>query len=203
MVTPIAVTDLRMGTPPVSFRARLRLAARRRWRGFARAESGATAVEFGLILVPFLLLFFGLIELALVYFASMTLENAVMDAGRQIRTGQVQTSSNNNATAFKTLVCDEMGWLSGSCAAQLRVDVRTVSTFTASGALTTPKNTCWDPGGPSSIVVVRAYYDWPLITPLLQAVMQTANGKRTLGFTTAFGNEPYDTSSPTAVTRPA
>ncbi|KSB89838.1 pilus assembly protein TadE [Caulobacter vibrioides] len=192
-----------MGKSPVSLHARLKLAARRRLGRFARAENGATAVEFALLLGPFLLLFFGLIELALVYFASMTLENATIEAGRQIRTGEVQTSGDNSAAGFKTRVCARMNWLESTCASRLRVDVRTVSTFTSSSGLTTPNTTCWDPGGPSSLVLVRTYYDWPLITPLLASALQTSNGKRTLGFTTAFANEPYNSSAAAAVSCPA
>jgi Flp pilus assembly protein TadG len=202
MVARIAVTDLRMGTPSILLNARMRLAARRRLGRFARAEGGATAVEFALVLAPFLLLFFGIIELALVYFASMTLENAVVDAGREIRTGQVQTNG-GDAASFKTSVCSRMTWLESGCSTALRIDVRTVATFSSSSSLATPKATCWDPGGAESLVLVRAYYDWPLITPLLQAVMQTANGKRTLTFTTAFANEPYNSDSAASVTCPA
>ncbi|MDG2530975.1 TadE/TadG family type IV pilus assembly protein [Caulobacter endophyticus] len=190
-----------MRTPSLLLTARMKLAARRRLDRFARAEGGATAVEFGLVLLPFLLLFFGIIELALVYFASMTLENAVVDAGREIRTGQVQTGG-GDAGSFKTSVCSRMNWLESGCPAALRVDVRTVATFNASSGLATPKSPCWDPGGAESLVLVRAYYDWPLITPLLQAVMQTANGKRTLTFTTAFANEPYNTDAAKSVTCP-
>lgn len=203
MVPDVANSDRRMGKPPVSLKTRLELAARRRLGRFARAEDGATAVEFALLLAPFLLLFFGLIELALVFFVSMVLENAVIDAGREIRTGQIQTSSDNSASAFKTRVCARMSWLQDSCDGRLRVDVRTVSTFTSTNALTTPDATCWDPGGPSSLVLVRAYYDWPVITPLLASVIQTANGKKTLGFTTAFANEPYNSSSAASVSCPA
>ncbi len=203
MVADVANSDRRMGKPPVSLKARLELAARRLLGRFARAQDGATAVEFALLLAPFLLLFFGLIELALVFFVSMVLENAVVDAGREIRTGQVQTSSDNSAAAFRTKVCARMSWLQGGCTERLRVDVRTVSTFTSTSNLTTPNTPCWDPGGPSSLVLVRAYYDWPLITPLLASVMQTANGKKTLGFTTAFANEPYNSSSAASVSCPA
>lgn len=203
MVRHVANSDRRMGKPPVSLNARLKLAARRRLGRFARAEDGATAVEFALVLAPFLLLFFGLIELALIFFASMVLENAVIDSGREIRTGQVQTSGDNSAAAFRTKICGRMSWLQSGCTGRLRVDVRTVSTFTSTSSLTTPDTPCWDPGGPSSLVLVRAYYDWPLITPLLKPIMQTANGKATLGFTTAFANEPYNSSSAASVSCPA
>mgnify|MGYP003340527767 CR=1 FL=1 len=44
-------------------------AVRRRLHRFARAQDGATAVEFALLLAPFLLLFFGLIFIGFVMFA--------------------------------------------------------------------------------------------------------------------------------------
>ncbi|MBI1686012.1 TadE/TadG family type IV pilus assembly protein [Caulobacter hibisci] len=194
-----------MRNPPRSFGARLRLAARRpsfgRARALAHDESGATAVEFALLLVPFLILFFGLFELGFVYFATLTLDEAVTGSGRQIRTGEVQTTGGTAAT-FKTAVCKNMGLLTDMCPSALRIDVRTVSTFASTTSLTTPTNTCWDPGGPASLVVVRAYFDWPLIVPLLSQALETANGKRTLTSATAFVNEPYNNTTASAVTCP-
>lgn len=179
-----------------------RLAARlrRRLDALARAERGAVAVEFALLFVPFLLLFFGLLELALIYFASLTLENAVTDAGRLIRTGQAQTGG---AEAFKTKTCERMSWMAGGCPSALTIDVRTVSTFGSSSALTTPQAPCWDPGGPSSLVLVRAYYKWPVFTPLLDTVLPSVGGNRVLTMTTAFANEPYDASAAPDVSCPA
>src|SRR5262245_1464059 len=85
---------------------------------FARAEGGATAVEFALVAIPFLMLVFAIIELGLVYLVSLTLENAVIDVGRQIRTGQVQTSG-GTATTFKSSVCAKMSWLGSKCSTNL------------------------------------------------------------------------------------
>lgn len=175
--------------------SRTRLGARiaGRLAPLSRAQDGAVAVEFALILAPFLLLFFGLMELAVIYFAAMTLENAVVDSGRAIRTGQI--TSKNEAADFKALVCKRVSWMEGGCDGALRLDVRTVSTFASTNALDTPKTPCWNPGGPSSLVLVRAYYDWPVITPLLSSMLPAVNGKRVLTMATAFANEPYDASA--------
>src|SRR5215472_13418346 len=54
-----------------------RLARRASPRRFARRQDGAVAVEFGLILLPFLALMFGIMETALVFFADQTFKNAV------------------------------------------------------------------------------------------------------------------------------
>jgi Flp pilus assembly protein TadG len=171
---------------------------------FARARRGAVTVEFAFVSIPFLLLIFAIIELGLVFLVSVTLENAVMDVGRTIRTGEVQTA-NRTAAAFKTAVCTEMSWLGSACSTALSLDVRTFTGFTASGAVLNaakPNTPCWDPGGPGSIVMIRAYYNWPLVTPLLQTGLQTSNGRRMLTAATAFSNEPYSDTPAAAVTCP-
>ena len=47
-------------------------------------------------------------------------------------------------------------------------------------------------GGPGDIVVVRAYYQWGLFTPLMNQALETLSGGKTLITSTAtFRNEPY------------
>lgn len=172
---------------------------------FARAERGATAVEFAMVSIPFLLLIFAIIELGLVFLVSVTLENAVINAGRKIRTGEVQTAA-STAQAFKTATCAKMGWTGSACESALSLDVRTFTSFANSSAVinvSKPRTPCWDPGGPGSIVLIRAYYSWPLITPLLETGLQTSNGQRLIQATTVFTNEPYSDTAATAVTCPA
>ncbi|MFY8208323.1 MAG: TadE/TadG family type IV pilus assembly protein [Caulobacter sp.] len=174
-------------------RARLRLA--RSAGRFARADEGATAVEFALVAIPFLMLLFAIIELGLVFLVSITLENAVIDAGRTIRTGQVQTTG-GNANSFKTAVCNRMSWLGSKCSSALRLDVRTFTDYSTGQAsatnTTVPTTMNWNPGASGSIVVVRAYYTWPLVTPMLNTGLQSSNGNRIIYAATSFTNEPYD-----------
>ena len=84
-----------------------RLALRASPRRFARHQRGAVAVEFGLILLPFLALMFGIMETALVFFADQTLETAVADSARLIMTGQAQTQ-NLDARTFKDALCERI-----------------------------------------------------------------------------------------------
>src|SRR5579871_5744968 len=99
----------------------------RRWLA---ERSGAAAVEFAMIAAPFLALLFAIIELGMIFVASTTIESATAIAARQIRTGQLQSSANNNATGFKTLICNHMAWISNAdCMANLSIDVRTYSNF--------------------------------------------------------------------------
>lgn len=169
---------------------------------FAQARGGATTVEFAFVALPFLTLVFAIIELGLVFFVSVTLENAVIDTGRKIRTGELQTTGGTAAT-FKTEVCQEMAWVGAACSDALSLDVRTFGGFSASNtavAANQPTTPCWDPGGPGSVVMVRAYYAWPLITPLLETGLKSASGKRIVTAVAAFANEPYaDTVAPAVI----
>lgn len=177
----------------------------RRLRRFDRARGGATTVEFAIVAIPFLLLVFAILELGLVFLVSVTLESAIGSAGRQIRTGQMQAAG-ATAQSFKTTVCTQMGWIGSNCADALSIDVRTFGDFASSGgalAGARPQTTCWDPGGPGSIVLIRAYYRWPLITPLLETGLQTADGQRLVTATAAFANEPYSDETAASVTCPA
>jgi Flp pilus assembly protein TadG len=186
--------------------SRLRLAPIAALRRFARAQRGATAVEFAIIALPFMILLFGIIELGMVFLVSTTLQNATDNAARQIRTGQFQTSGANTRADFQTLVCNSMTWLSSSCTSKLSVDVQTFTNFTAlsatgqiNSATFNPNNLCWSTGQPGDIVLVRTYYQWDVFTPLLDASlvnMGAGSKKRLISSATSFRNEPWASQNP-------
>jgi len=173
---------------------------------FRRDRRGVSAVEFALISLPFMVLIFGILELAMVFLAATTLENAVENASRKIRTGAFQTSGASNKADFKALVCGGMTWLGSDCAAKLTVDVRTFSNFSSlasNNPLAAPtfnaSQTCFSPGQPGDIVLVRAYYEWKLFTPVIDSALQNmggGSGKRLISMATAFRNEPFSDDLP-------
>jgi Flp pilus assembly protein TadG len=173
---------------------------------FARAERGATAVEFAMISLPLAVLIFGVLELAMVLLVATSLESAVESSARLIRTGEFQTGASSTKADFKALVCARMSFLGAKCATDLYVDVRTFNDF-ATLAGNAPQNpaafdtasTCFQPGQPTDIVLVRAYFQWTLFTPLLSNALEDmggGSGKRLLSFATAFRNEPFNTNPP-------
>jgi Flp pilus assembly protein TadG len=177
-----------------------RLARRASPRRFARHQRGAVAIEFGLILLPFLALMFGIMETALVFFADQTLETAVADSARLIMTGQAQTQ-NLTAATFKNAVCARIYGLF-NCQAGVYVNVQTYSSF---GSITyTPPidnnghlqttNFVYQPGGPGDIVVVQLFYQWPIYVSLmnLNNLSNMSGNNRLLVATAAFRNEPYN-----------
>ena len=171
--------------------------------GFWRARDGATAVEFALVAAPFFALLFGIIELGLIFLVQSSLENATSEAARTIRTGQFQTGGASTQAAFKTAICNNFPWLQSDCANNLSVDVETFASFasvTAPNPVTAgvfnPAALQFTPGGPGQVVSVRAYYQWPLIVPLMdQALQPISGGKFLITSTAVFCVEPYGSTA--------
>ena len=170
-----------------------------RWsfKRFRRDEDGATAVEFGLIALPFIALMMATIEIALVFFAGQALATAVDTASRLIRTGQAQQDG-FNADDFKKEVCS-MTYSLLDCDNGLHIDVATYKTFGAID-LAAPldsdgnleKNFAYDAGHGGDIVVVRAFYEWPVYVNMLgHNLANMPDGKHLLSAATAFRNEPF------------
>ena len=184
----------------VSFRAAL--------HRFRHNRQGSAAVEFSLVALPFFALLFAIIESAIVFFASQVLETGIQDAARQIYTHQLQDKGLSPAlakAAFQKDLCDRVNVLfTCSDTAPLAVDVQsypagttititdpiTAGAYNASGlAFNLP------PSGAAYTVVVRGFYQWPLIVTglgynIANINRGSTNSKRLLAATTAFHVEP-------------
>ena len=167
---------------------------------FARARRGALAVEFAIIAMPLMMLMFGLLELALILLVTATLDTATDFAARNIRTGEFQNSKDVTKNGFKQLVCVNMTWLEDGCSDKLIVEAETFNTFVGAGGaapadptVITPETTCWSVGNPEDIVLVRTYFEWPIFSPLLRPIFQSAGRDgRLLSSARIFRNEPYN-----------
>lgn len=173
----------------------------RAFRRFARARRGAAAVEFALVLMPFFLLTFGLAEIAMIGFAQTSLDFAVSETARQIRTGQAQMNGVTEAQ-IRSQLCSELNnFIVMGCDGNLYLDVRRFDSFADAdnNGMAPIQNNAFNeagmgyqPGQPSDIVVVRAYYRWHIITPMFEPVFQNiSGGERILVSTMMFRNEPF------------
>jgi Flp pilus assembly protein TadG len=171
---------------------RIRVLRIRTVRRLVRQEDGSTAVEFGLLALPFFGLMFAIIETALAFFAGQTLETATADASRLIMTGQAQMQ-NFDAAKFKESLCSRIYGLF-SCG-NIKLHVVTAASFAnanTSKPLDEQGNVKADlqfqPGNAGEIVVVQVMYEWPVY---IARLTNMAGGKRLLMATAAFRNEPY------------
>jgi Flp pilus assembly protein TadG len=165
-------------------------------RRFRRNRGGSAAVEFALVAPVFFALLFAIIESAIMFFASQVLETITQSSARQILTGQAQTAA-LTADQFKSYVCSQIPTLF-NCA-NVFVDVQKYSGFSSvaiSSQIDNNKNFInnmqYNPGGPGDIVVVRLFYQWPLlVTGLGYNVANLSGNQRLLTATASFRNEPY------------
>lgn len=170
----------------------------------ANSRKGSAALEFALVAPVLFLMLFGMIECGVIYFGTSALQNATDDAGRLVRTGQ---TSGWTATQFKAQICGEMSGLlaSATCNSNLQVDIRQYASFTgasypsitnANGSIN-PSNLAFPTTFAScQVVLVRAFYPWQIMTPLMQPLLENMpNGQFLMTAATAFRSEPYTAGS--------
>lgn len=168
-----------------------------RWRTDTR---GVTAIEFAMVATPFLMMLFGIIGVGLYFFTTFTLENAVEQASRLLRTGQAQQAGYTEAQ-FKTKVCEYVP-SHVDCAGKVTVNVLSfpdtnITPDSLPNCLTSTNGlsgaTAYDPGGASEVVLVWVCYEWELASkiPFLK-LGNMANGSRLIQATTVFRSEPYE-----------
>jgi Flp pilus assembly protein TadG len=167
-------------------------------KALSRDRSGSVAIEFSFIAIPFFMLLFGILEAGVVFFGNSMLEKATADAARLIRTGQAQAQS-MTANQFHDYICTQVSPLL-TCGANMQVDVEAFNSFgsviipppiNSDGTLNNNLNH-YAVGGPGDIVLVRTFYTWNIITPLLRPFFSNlAGGQRLLTSAATFRNEPF------------
>ena len=168
-------------------------------RSFRRDNRGSLAIEFAAVSLPFLMLLFGTIAAGLYYFTTFSLENAVEQASRQIRTGQAQLA-NMTTTQFKADVCARATSIL-DCNQYLRVNVIEYGNFASvsppscldsNGNLIPDPNNGAVPGSAERVVLVIACYEWTLagVLPFLK-LGKMNNGSAMIQAATTFRTEPF------------
>ena len=184
----------------------------------ADAEKGSAAIEFAFIAPVFFVLLMGTFEAAIMFFSQTVLQNAMNDMGRMIRTGQVNCYNKNgddcasdmSQAQFRTLFCAKVSAMI-PCSGNLQIDV---AKFDDYGGVSRPPLTkdagtglmTLDPNDPTlnryqtglacEVVLARAFYAAPVITPGLSWFLINVSGNRHLVVAaTAFRNEPYNSGA--------
>jgi Flp pilus assembly protein TadG len=176
------------------------------WRG---DESGASAVEFAIIGLPFLMLLFGLLSVCLYFFTNFTMESAAWQAARAIRTGQLQqgqgsytgkTTNEDRKIAFRAALCAKVpSYL--DCNSKAVVIVQSNASFSgivepqcaSSGTLTSQSAAAFNAGAASSVVLVTVCYPWSFggKLPFMKAA-NLSDGSLLIQTSVAFRTEPYN-----------
>lgn len=188
------------------FRTRFAGAARR----FGADTRGTTAVEFGMLIAPFLLLVMGIITIGIQYLTMHFLEHGVEVAARKLRTGEAQKAG-QTLDDFRALFCEAADVMI-KCDGHLVIHIKSKQTFAelspvtscvTNGALTPASGNGGDSvrsqaGDASDAVMVSACYEWEMGMSLWQLIWNlvsptpTVQGKMVLSAATAFRSEPYE-----------
>jgi Flp pilus assembly protein TadG len=166
-----------------------------RWR---TNRSGATAVEFGIVAMPFLMFLYGIMMVGFYFFMTFTLENGLERASRLIRTGQAQ-KANMTDVQFKNVVCSYIpGFI--NCENKLLINVRsfpeadltpvvTRGECLNNGSLT--NLTTYSPGAANQVVLVTLCFEWEFANKLPFMQLGDMGESRLIQAATVFRTEPY------------
>jgi Flp pilus assembly protein TadG len=172
--------------------------ARRKWMRFKKHDGGATAIEFAILALPFLLTIFAIVETALSFTAQQVMSNATDRIAREIRTGRLDPAIVSQGQ-FRARLCAEMSVMMPGGCPDLHVDVQQYAAYKD-----VPKTIPWagegqidtsafsyDPGGPGTINSMRVLYEWPVFTDMMKRYLSNLDSGKTLIFATAtWRNEP-------------
>lgn len=176
-------------------------------RRLRRERDGATAVEFGLLILPFMLTLLGVFELGYTFFMMSALDSAARTSARAVMTGAVSTAG-MTAGSFRTgIVCPRLP--SNFDCASVFINVTVVPAGTsptgyysyvnsAQSALLVPpldsSANSFCPGSGGQYVVLQLLYPTSAFTQLFAGrSTATYQGKKVnvLMSTATFKAEPY------------
>jgi Flp pilus assembly protein TadG len=161
-------------------------------RRLGRNTRGATAVEFAFVAPVLVFSILSLVEIGMLGMMTSGVNNAVVETSRRIRTGRDDAAA--DATAFKDQICARLGGSLTACRARLQISVQTFPRFADAAAVAAAApNGSYNRGAAGDIIVVKANYSWPLMTPFLA----TTNGRDgptsvVIASRVAFKNEPFE-----------
>ncbi|MGV9008298.1 TadE/TadG family type IV pilus assembly protein [Brevundimonas sp.] len=161
-----------------------------------RKREGAAAVEFAMVILPFSLMMFALLELGVVFVLDSVLANATIQSGRLIRTGQAEAAT-MTAQQFRDNLCGRMSIFASQCDERISIDVRVISAFNTvppdpmiNGTNFNEGQMTFNYGTRNSLILVRVWYRQPLVTVFLaQSLSRLNDGSVRLMSATAFRNE--------------
>lgn len=165
---------------------------------------GSVAIEFAMLIIPFSLLTFAILESCISFAASQLLANATDNVARQLRTGQLKQADISREVIFDRL-CDQIQIIVSSGCPGLKFDLREVPNFQTAADLkivfTGPEqsrelaesNFTYSPGRSMTRNTLRVFYEWPVITNFISSSLANLAGGKILHYASVtWQNEPFN-----------
>lgn len=145
-------------------------------RGAPSASSkGQSMVEFALVAPLILLLVFGIVDMGRVFFAKMTLQNAVLQAARYAVTGNHEANDSGLMSRVSSIQHVAAG-------AAMGLDISQISISSAIGG-------AGNAGGPGDMITISVAADVHLLTPMIAQFFP--HGVYHFTVSTTMKNEPF------------
>ena len=162
---------------------------------------GATAIEFAMLLFPFLALILFIMEIGLQLFITSTLDNAIRKASRQIQIGEVH-KSDMSGDQFKKTVCAEIP-VPSACdnlilsvtQSKNRPEVTSRYQGFEDRRLRSPKEDSFCLPGEKSFVLVRSFFTLPVVSGFWLVSDPNGTGERGITANHLFRVEPIGDSA--------
>lgn len=160
-----------------------------------RNDKGVSAIEFALIGPLFLLFTIGIIEFGIYFLKRNMVSHVLYEASRNIQTGEIQNSSNPQATFLAEYCADTPSFMRCS---EITFDVRS---FDSVAAVTfpdvvydnqgNPQNFVFQPGTGEQITAMRASIPHQFVTPLMRDYFQPTDDPAIIVGYSIAKNEPF------------
>ena len=163
---------------------------------FIRQKDGTTAIEFSLLLLPYMMISLAIIELSLLFASASLLEGATDSAARMIKTGELQQSGAADPEgSFRTALC-QFAVVLIDCN-DVIIEVSPITSFAdytgptldADGNVVTSG---FNAGGSNDIVMVRVAYTYTMMTPFVGPLLNGTDGETLFVSTVVMQTEPYE-----------
>jgi Flp pilus assembly protein TadG len=146
-----------------------------------RSERGQAMLEYAIVAPIFFFLICGVMDFSRMFFAQMTLQDAVLEAGRYASTGNHLADPNNPQNNLSRVASiDAIAQQYSFCFDFSNIQVSSVNGGAGSA------------GGPGDTVTVSLTTNLKLMTPMIGRLFP--NGAYTFTSTVSFKNEPFPTS---------
>ena len=186
-----------------------------------KSSEGATAIEFAILAIPFMMIVFATFETFIAFTGEQLVSNAVDTMARRIRTGQITFADPTRTgymtpTQFRQEFCKQISVMitcsptEAAVPSKLLIDLQQVTNFSdiptgipvvatngGKGRDLDVTKLKFTPGGAGKINMFRAYYRWPITTDLVRPYISNiqpqgnTKGQFLIVATSAFQNENY------------
>ena len=175
---------------------------RSKLKAFRHASQGTTAIEFGAVAFPFLMIVMFILFVSLTLFYRTTLDYATQKAARALMVGTPQTAG-QTATEFRTnTLCPNLTLVFFDCS-KLTINLVTVTetaeptayvnfvTPDLSALIVPPPSINYCPGVGGSYEVLEVLYPLPIYLAPFASSASVVQGQFLLLSTATFRNEPF------------